>query len=91
MYSVPNDIKIGPFVRPDTNIMSSKKPTVGSLPYYPHTTNLITPGTMKQNILIHQNSEKHLYGPNHNPISTTSVYLPQKLTLHTSPPAGSSL
>lgn len=54
MYSVPNDIKGALYIRPDTNIMTNKKPTVGTLPFYPHTGNIVTPATMKQTTLLNQ-------------------------------------
>ncbi len=49
----PNEIKVSPFIRPDT--LPNKKPTVGTLPFYPHMTNMITPAALiQQNTLLHQ-------------------------------------
>lgn len=46
MYTTP-EIRIGSLLKPDNHINTTKKPTVGTLPFYPHTgTNIMTPSTL---------------------------------------------
>jgi hypothetical protein len=52
MYTTP-EIRIGSLLKPDNHISTTKKPTVGTLHFYPHTgTNIMIPSTMQKTSLL---------------------------------------